>query len=112
MSCEKNANAVSNTAGVQTGINSLQGKFSGVTGRLVGTVTGAIGRSATAALFAVESFDGPKTLDTIIGPTATLMEAGTLLTAMRRAAADDDTFKLDKVALNFEGVKLQFEEED
>ena len=112
MSCEKNTNAVSNTAGVQTGINSLQSKFSGVTGRLVGTVTGAIGRSATAALFAVESFDGPKTLDTIIGPTATLMEAGTLLTAMRRAAADDDTFKLDKVALNFEGVKLQFEEED
>jgi len=112
MACENNGNAVSHTAGLRTGINRLQSKFSGVTGRMVGAVTGATGRSATAALFALESFDGPRSLDALVGPAATIMEAGALLTALRPISSSGARLKLDKVVLDFEGVNLRFEAED
>lgn len=82
MSCENNTTAVGNTAGVKAGIRALQSRFCGVTGRMVGAVTAKAGRSATSALFVLESFDGPKSLDTLM-PVAVLLEAGALLSALR-----------------------------
>lgn len=53
-----------------------------VTGPAIRAVTARVGRSATSALFVLESFDGPKSLDSLM-PVAVLLEAGALLSALR-----------------------------
>jgi hypothetical protein len=53
-----------------------------VTGPAVGAVTAKVGRSATHTLFVLESFDGPKSLDSLM-PVGLLLEAGALLSALR-----------------------------
>lgn len=107
MSCETNAIRVSGTAGAKAGISLIQSKFSGVTGRLVGglnrkmeqvtsipaKVSGATGRvvgglnyrrgqAATVTLRVIESFDGPKSIDSLM-PVATLVELGAMLSASK-----------------------------
>lgn len=96
MSCENNSSVVSNSGGVNSGINRLQNKFCGMTGRLVSTATGLMGRSATKALFVIESFDGPKSLDAVTLPTAAVLEAGALFTSAYPLPSK-------KVKLNVEG---------
>ncbi|MCL4303499.1 MAG: hypothetical protein KJ077_47880 [Anaerolineae bacterium] len=107
MSCETNAIRVSGTVGAKAGISVIQSKFSGVTGRLVGglnrkmeqvtsipaKVSGATervvgglnhkrGQAATMTLRAIESFDGPKSIDSLM-PVATLVELGAMLSASK-----------------------------
>lgn len=53
-----------------------------VTGQVVDAVTAKVGRSATGTLFVLESFDGPKSLDSLM-PVGLLLETGALLSALR-----------------------------
>lgn len=81
MSCERSANKFSGTAGVKAGISAVQGKFNSATGRMIGSLTRGMGRSATSALRVIESFDGPSLNS--LGAVPVALEAGALLASMR-----------------------------
>ena len=82
MACEKNTGKISATAAVKAGIGMLQNKFNSATGRMVSSLSNSVGRSATATLWVLESFDGPRSLDSL-GALPLLVEAGTLLGWLR-----------------------------
>ena len=81
MSCDHAFSKFGGTAGVQAGISMIQGKFNSATGRMITTLTGGMGRSATAALRVTESFDGPSLNSLAAVPVA--LEAGALLASLR-----------------------------
>jgi hypothetical protein len=81
LSCERSANKFSGTAGIKAGISAIQGKFNSATGRMIGSLTRGVGRSATTTLRVIESFDGPSL--NALGAVPVALEAGALLAAMR-----------------------------
>ena len=81
MSCERNANKFSGTAGIKAGIGAIPGKFNSAAGRMIGSLTRGMGRSATAALRVTESFDSPSLNS--LGAVPVALEAGALLASMR-----------------------------
>lgn len=81
MSCDHAFSKFGGTAGVKAGISVIQGKFNSATGRMITTLTGGMGRSATAALRVTESFDGPSLNSLAAVPVA--LEAGALLASLR-----------------------------
>lgn len=66
MSCEQTSNTLSATAGVKTGLTTLQSKIGNVIGRLQGGLEGRIGRAATATLTVANSLDPPRSVDTLL----------------------------------------------
>jgi hypothetical protein len=81
MSCERNPNKFGGTAGVKTGISTVQGKFTGAAGRMMISLTRSLGRSATVALQVTESFDGPSFNS--LGAVPVALESGALLASLR-----------------------------
>lgn len=96
MSCETNQNRVSAVAAPASGgISARQNKFAGLAGRL--------GRQATGSLRVIESFDGPGSLDALLGG-GVVLETGFLLASLRarQPAAEGEA----------EDIELSFKDPD
>ena len=66
MACDRSSSRVGTTAAVKSGVSTLQSKIGNVAGRTMKTLERGLGRSATAALTVANSFDPPRSIDTLL----------------------------------------------